>query len=100
MVGGKVAPSLTAAAAPSTSTWDFSVELGVYFSTNTITATPTGGSSPFTYLWEPVSGDLVGAVATDSATVMLSASGVAGVIRCLVTDANGVTAYTNNVSIS
>ncbi len=97
MVGGKVAPALSATASPSTLSWAPS---GGYYATSTTTATPSGGTGPYTYLWEQVSG--VGGVAFEDQDTTYFNSIVTGasVWRCLVTDANGVSAYTNNVSIS
>lgn len=100
MAGAKVAPSLTASAAPTTSTWAFVPDFGLYGSTDVITATPSGGASPYTYAWETVSGPGAGAGPTAAATAMLSAEPDATVMRCRVTDSNGTSAYTNNVSIS
>lgn len=103
MVGGKVLPTLTAAAAPSTGTWTLTGEF--YETTVNIVATPTGGTSPYTYAWEFVSGpppeDSGFNLHYTFATVKpASMTNVASVVRCLITDANGQSAYTNNVSIS
>ena len=104
MAGGSAAapPSpLTASAAPTTETWTYDGGLGYYVSGD-VTATPSGGTTPYTYAWERVSGYVAaGAIGPTSAvTPFVSLFGTTTVFKCLVTDSLGVTAYTNNVSIS
>lgn len=99
MVGGKVAPALSAVVAPSTETWSF---VDPYYQTGDLTVTPTGGTGPYTYYVERVSGSLnvfEGPQAGATFPVYCLDNNPA-VIRVLVTDANSVTAHTNNVSIS
>jgi hypothetical protein len=66
--------------------------------TNTTTATPTGGSSPYTYAWTKVSGDTLTVTASTSATTAFQATGLsvgdsrAATYRCTVTDSAAATA--------
>ncbi len=103
MVGGKVVPVITAAAAPSTGTWTFTGDF--YETTVDIVATPTGGTGPYTYAWEFVSGPTpedsgFNPIYTFATVKPASVTNVASVVRCLVTDSLGASTYTNNVSIS
>ena len=99
MVGGKVAPALSAVVAPSTETWSF---VYPYYQTGDLTVTPTGGTGPYTYYVERVSGSLnVFEGPQGGATFRVYClDNNPAVIRVLVADANSVTAYTYNVSIS
>lgn len=74
--------------------------------TATITVTPTGGASPYTYAWEYISGNVSIAPNTPTSasttfTLVGAFDGISytAVYRCKVTDANGAVAYTNNVDI-
>lgn len=74
--------------------------------TDRCTTTASGGTAPYTYHWEYVSGDAT--LSPNDSNILnpyFTASGTApetktGAWRCLVTDAVAVTAYTGNVSIS
>lgn len=73
--------------------------------TASVTSTVIGGTGPFTYLWEYVSGDLgitittpTGANTTFSATVVASVNKVA-LFRLRVTDANGAVSYSPNLTV-
>lgn len=73
--------------------------------TNTVTATPSGGVAPYSYLWERVSGDVITMTASTSATnTWLLAGGspatASGVYRCKVTDDDATVAYSANVNVS
>lgn len=98
LIGAKVVPPFTAAAAPSSVVWNGPDMFGFYAS-DTITATPTGGTGPYTYAWETVSGDSFTGYDTAAAS-FVTVTGNPAVVKCLVTDSLGASAYTNNVSIS
>lgn len=73
--------------------------------TNAATATPTGGVAPYTYLWSAVSGSGTWTILNPtSATTSFQASSVGGgeiytkTFKCAVTDANGSTAETADVT--
>lgn len=73
--------------------------------TNYVTGTPTGGQSPYTYLWEKQSGDTVGVSSAGLATTRWqeTASPVVefhAVYRLKVTDNLGAIAYSENVDVS
>lgn len=72
--------------------------------TNNVTATPAGGTAPYTYAWEYVSGDLgISATAAAAATTAFSATGTnvekLGTWRCKVTDNLSAVAYSAPVSV-
>ena len=102
MVGGKVLPTFTATLT-STAAWTYNGDVAAYVS-DMLTATPTGGTGPYAYTAEVVSGEILftdmGSAAGAQSVVLVSYSGDATVVRFLVTDANGVSTYTNNCSIS
>ena len=52
------------------------------------TATPSGGASPYTYLW------------SDGQTSQTATGLVAGTYTCTVTDANGCSSITSSVTIT
>lgn len=94
--------ALSASASPS---FVSGSDTGVVVTTNTSTATPTGGFGPFTYAWAFVSGDAVTVVSPTLATTAFrgGAMGVGetrnAIFRCTVTDtATGFTAITNDVA--
>lgn len=64
-----------------------------YVQSNTATATPSGGTAPYSYVWSIQSGAAVSFTAPNSATTAVGdtfASGSrAGTALCTVTDANG-----------
>ncbi|MCW2405028.1 hypothetical protein M2336_001657 [Sphingobium sp. B1D7B] len=66
--------------------------------TGPVVCIPTGGASPFTYVWSRVSGDIFTIQNAGTATVRFSRANVAatelfqGLYRCTVTDAVGQTA--------
>lgn len=75
------------------------------FSTSGVTATPSGGTGPYTYLWEKVSGDTLSAASASSATTTWNASGTApetktAYWRCKVTDSLATVAYSATVTVS
>lgn len=65
--------------------------------TNPVTASPTGGQAPYSYVWELISGSLATANNPNSATTTFSASvgsddNKTSTFRCAITDAIGQTA--------
>lgn len=98
MAGGTSPPALTASRSPSFLSWSFS---GVFYDSGTATATPSGGTGPYTYAWEQVSGDDIVFGANPLAFTTFSQGTIAlAVVRCKVTDSLGQTAYTPNISIT
>lgn len=74
--------------------------------TNTVTVTPSGGTSPYTYAWTWLSGgtgitigSATAATTSFSATGLTSGETRSGVARCTVTDAVSAT-YTVDVSVN
>lgn len=71
--------------------------------TASVTATPVGGTAPFTYLWERVDAgvkpipDTPNAATTTFSATKPFAGGFTGNYHCKVTDALGNIAYTPNV---
>lgn len=78
----------------------------VPMTTNSVTLTPSGGRSPYTYAWSIVSDDghgyLIEGAATASARVTISglAVGMTGtcVIHCVCRDSTGLSATSGNVT--
>lgn len=75
--------------------------------TNSVSATGSGGTSPYTYAWSRVSGDSsITASSSANRTTSFSRTGCiagtaySGVWRCQVTDAAGTIVYSDNVSIT
>lgn len=63
------------------------------------TATAAGGVAPYSYAWEYVSGSIMTIQTPHAASTFIGNSGDAsGDFRCKVTDASGVSVYTNNVT--
>jgi hypothetical protein len=103
--------SFSAAAAPATVTGaGFVLGPGNAVAiTDTTTATPTGGTSPYTYAWQYVSGDTATVTSASSAATTFSRSvfmspgdptvELSGVYRCQVTDNNSTVVFTNNVTV-
>lgn len=74
--------------------------------TGLITCTVTGGTAPYTYAWEQVSGTSLISIddaADDDTTFTVTGAFDSitydGSFRCKVTDANGAVAYTGEVSV-
>jgi hypothetical protein len=92
---------LSATAAPTTIGWIYvEGEYPFYSTDGNITATPAGGTAPYTYLWSTVSGAGSSVTPTDAASFFWNLDSSATTVRCLVTDNLGASAYTNNCSIS
>jgi hypothetical protein len=75
--------------------------------TNSVTATGSGGTSPYTYVWSKVSGDSsISATSSASRTTSFTRTGCvggtaySGTWRCKVTDSAGTIVYSSNVSIT
>ena len=72
---------------------------------NSTTATPTGGTPSYTYAWAQTSGDTLTITSPSAATTAFRGtppSGLAleGNFACTVTDANGRTAVSGPVSVT
>lgn len=75
--------------------------------TASVTVTPAGGTSPYSYAWTKVSGGAISADSASSDTTTFSATGItaseirSAVFRCTVTDSAGSPATTTvDVSVS
>jgi hypothetical protein len=70
-----------------------------------VTVTPSGGTAPYTYSWEWLNGDLAVSADTPTAATTTFSGLIEGIatafayFRCLVTDANGSTVYTETVTV-
>lgn len=94
--------AMTASAAPSSVSGAANVNGTVTVVTNSTSATPAGGTGPYTYLWSGGSaGWSIGS--PNNATTSFARSGLGPddsdttTFTCTVTDATGVTATTNSV---
>lgn len=74
---------------------------------NSVTCTGAGGTGPYTYLWERVSGETVTITSptSDTTTFQFTNSfptpeSKTGVYRCAVTDATATVAYSANVTVN
>lgn len=73
--------------------------------TDTATATPTGGSSPYTYQWSLIGGSNIGIGTPNVDTTTFFYSGgpimeATATFQCAVQDSNGVIAYSNQVDVT
>ena len=99
---------LSAVASPDVAIASGSSSVAIPLTTNSTTTTAFGGQSPYTYLWEYVSGALSIVCDSDStATTTFSDPAVGcgnipvtGVWRCKVTDNLSTIVYSNDVNIS
>ena len=78
---------------------------GSFTCTPSITATPSGGTPGYSYLWERVSGDTFTVSGSTTATATFSHSKVvvgmwSGVYRCKVTDSLSTVVYSGNVTVT
>ena len=81
-VGGAALP-FSASISPAVATGSGKVNI----TTNSVTATPVGGTGPYTYAWSYVSGDAVTVLSpTAAATAFRSNISAGGVYRCTITD--------------
>lgn len=97
--------TLTASASPSSAYADADNSGVVTATTGSITATPSGGTPGYSYLWQRVSGD-AGTNPVDSAAASTAFERTSGpshvynsVWRCRVTDTASNVAYTDNVAV-
>lgn len=101
---GGVTAAAMSATLTSTASWQYDSEIMGYVS-DALTATPSGGTGPYSFSLELVSGSITnagGAGTGSGATSVyaISLTGVATVVKVLVTDSLGQSAYTNNCSLS
>jgi hypothetical protein len=83
---------MTAALSPNPATWaGYEPESGIYTS-QTVSATPTGGTSPYTYAWTALSGIATCLAPTSASTGFIAGEPLTTSIQCVITDANGTTA--------
>lgn len=110
-VSATITVSMTAAAALSVSLSATAADgsaargTGSFTCTPSITATPSGGTPGYAYLWEWVSGDTFTMSGGTTATVTFSHSKVvvgmwSGVYRCKVTDSLSTVVYSGNVTVT
>lgn len=103
-VAQSFAPPITLGVTPS-SVFGTNNSTGIVLVTSsTATATPTGGTAPYTYAWTKVSGDTMTATSPTSASTAFRLGVGPGDVktatyRCTVTDKNGLTAQ-DTVSIT
>lgn len=97
--------AMTAALSSSTATGTAATSL---ITTGTVTVTPSGGTAPYSYLWEaaPYNTDGVGITSPTAATTSfrrngcISGDSYIGDFFCTVTDALGVVAATSMVAVT
>lgn len=74
--------------------------------TNQVTCTASGGSTPYSYAWEQVSGDTsINITSASNASTTFNATSTTetvkqGLFRCKVTDNNNDVVYSNNVTVT
>lgn len=102
---GGVTAAAMSATLTSTASWQYDSDLMGYVS-DALTATPSGGTGPYSFSLELVSGSITnaGSAGTGSGATSVYAvsnwSSEATVVKVLVTDSLGQSAYTNNCSLS
>ena len=98
------APPISLNVAPSSVSGTGDSHAAILITSSTATATPTGGTAPYTYAWTKVSGDTLTVTNPTNASTAFRASIGPGdsrgaTYRCTVTDKNGLTAQ-DTVSIT
>lgn len=101
-VGGGLAASLSTASATGSCT-----VLPCTATSNSVTCNASGGTPPYSYAWEQVSGDAsisITSPSSDSTTFSASSETTEttkeGVFRCKVTDSASAVVYSNNVNVT
>lgn len=103
-VAQSFAPPISLNVAPSSVFGEGNSAAIILITSSTATATPTGGTAPYTYAWTKVSGDTMTATNPTSASTAFRLGVGPGDVktatyRCTVTDKNGLTAQ-DTVSIT
>lgn len=103
-VAQSFAPPITLNVTPSSVSGTGDAISPILITSSTATATPTGGTAPYTYAWTKVSGDTMTVTNSTSASTAFRTSVGPGDVktatyRCTVTDKNGLTAQ-DSVSIT
>lgn len=111
LLGASSAP-LAAVASPGTVSGSETVlgsgSVSVTVITGNATTTASGGQTPYTYLWEYVSGDTATVLSSTNAVTAFSRTVTqtspftvfrTGVYRCRVTDALSTVVFTGNVTV-
>lgn len=94
--------AMTASASPTSL---YKTGIGANQTTASVTVTPTGGVSPYTYAWSLVSGDTLTVNSPTAATTTFSVTGLnsgdiaSALYRCTVTDSTSGTALTATVDV-
>ena len=94
--------SMTATASPTSL---YKTTTGSSATTNSVTVTPSGGTSPYTYAWTLLSGDTLTVTSPSAATTTFSKTGMgtgdsfSATYRCTVTDSTGGTPLTATADV-
>jgi hypothetical protein len=90
-------PALTVVATPETITWFGGG--GSYYSSSDATATPYGGTPPYSYAWSVDNGAVSMNNPGGQSTAFFSTDGGFANATCTVTDSLGAEAVSNNVTL-
>ena len=96
---------MTASASPAVVGVTTTAGSTVTVTSDATTATPSGGTGPYSYLWQQVGGDAMTITSPTSASTTFSESvpngtGYVGYFTCTITDSLTAMATTNNVECS
>lgn len=92
-------PALTVIVSPETIGWQVVTPGAFYLSSGMATATPSGGTAPYSYAWQTNTGSATIDDPTSDTTGFQSSDGLSAMATCTVTDDDGNVAESNPVSL-